>query len=113
MKSLLIFFLFCSGCTTALYRHDPVEGIAIQTIRAAQKSSEEIRAAVPSDPDPRCEANARAWDWVVGLPGISEIYAVDLYLARKNPNPNEPKYLDNGCVLNPFSPQNIAQEESK
>lgn len=108
MNRLVFLFFFLSGCSSVLYRQDPSTGIVIEGVRAVTKPADELRQQVPTKNAPGCETEARAFWFVTHLPAIQEVYQIDLYLSRKAPNPSEPKYIGR-CVLNPFSPQNVAQ----
>ena len=105
MKYLAGFLLLISsGCTTVALNAPTGTGFA--AVRAAQASPEEIQAVIPTAPG--C-GEARVAMFVVSLPGMSELYQADLWLARQAPPlANQPRYLGT-CVLNPFNPENLAQ----
>lgn len=109
MRRLLfaIILLVSTGCTTLGFQ--PQVGVVTTGAETVMRSTQEIRDAVPAKPDADCDREARAFYFVTHLPAIQEVYQFDLYLSRKNPNPSEPKYIGR-CVLNPFSPQNVAEQ---
>ena len=102
MKYLAGFLLLISSGCASVGMNAPT-GTGFAAVRAATASPEEIQAVIPTEPG--C-GEARVAMFVVSLPGMSELYQADLWLARQVPPANQPKYLGT-CVLNPFNQENL------